>query len=179
MADPFLAEVRIFAGSFAPAGWAFCNGQILPIAQNTALFSLIGTTYGGNGVSTFALPDLRGRAPIQQGQGPGLSPHDLGEMGGVESVPLLATEMPVHAHTVSASPGNGVSDAPAGRYLGRAPAAIPQYGAVPGDTTLAATAVGTVGGGAGHNNMQPYIAVNYIIALQGIFPPRSLASPAR
>ena len=168
---PFIGEIRIFGGSFAPNGWAKCEGQILSIAQNTALFSLLGTYYGGNGVTTFALPDLRGRAPMQVGQGPGLSPHDLGEVGGLETHTLNVTEMPNHTHAFRGSASNGLSDTPDGRVPARMPSAIPQYRAA-ADVNLGAAAVGTSGGGPPHNNLQPFIAVNYIIALQGIFPPR-------
>jgi microcystin-dependent protein len=169
--EPFLGEVQIFAGNFAPTGWAFCDGQILPISQNTALFSLLGTTYGGNGVSTFALPDLRGRVPIQPGQGPGLSLRSLGEQGGIEGAMLGTGEMPAHTHTLGASSANGTSDAAAGRVAARSPAAIPQYAAA-SDADLSAAAIGSAGGGQAHNNMQPYLGLSFIIALQGIYPPR-------
>ena len=172
MSQPFVGEVRIFAGNFAPQGWALCNGQLLAIVQNTALFSLIGTAYGGNGVTTFGLPDLRGRVPLHPGQGPGLSNRDWGEAGGGENVTLAEFQIPSHTHTFAASMGNGVSDSPTGRFPARNPADIPQHGATP-DASLAASAAGASGGGQPHNNMQPYLVVNYIIALQGIFPPRS------
>jgi microcystin-dependent protein len=167
----FVAEIRMFAGSFAPTGWAFCDGQLLPISQNTALFSLIGTTYGGNGVSTFGLPDLRGRTPIHPGQGPGLGLYGLGDQGGVETATISPSEMPAHSHTLQASPMNGSADDPAGRLPARTPAAIPAYGGNP-NVDLAANAVQNSGGNQPHNNMQPYLAVTYIIALQGIFPQR-------
>ena len=163
MPTPFIGEVRIFAGNFAPSGWALCNGQLLPI---------LGTTYGGNGVSTFGLPDLRGRAPLQPGQGPGLPEYDQGEVGGVETVTLTSAEIPVHTHTVSGNSGNGVADSPQGRVAASNPAGIPQYATI-ANTDLAASAAGPAGGSQPHNNMQPYLAVNYIIALTGIFPPRS------
>jgi len=169
--DPFLAEIQLFAGNFAPTGWAFCDGQLLPISSNTALFSLLGTTYGGNGQTTFGLPDLRGSIPIHPGQGPGLSVRYLGEKGGVESVTLLPTEMAAHAHTLGASSSNGTSDSPAGRVAARSPSAIPQYAAA-SDTSLSASAIGTSGGSQPHNNMQPYLALSFIIATQGIFPQR-------
>src|SRR5262245_25519060 len=171
MPAPFLGEVRLFAGNFAPTGWALCNGQILSIAQNTALFSLLGTTYGGNGVVTFALPDLRGRVPIHVGQGPGLSPYDAGEVGGAEAITLLTSEMPSHTHTLNGSSSNGVSDAAASNVPARAPSAIPQS-APATDTSLASDAVGSSGGGQPHNSMQPYITLNFIIATTGIFPQR-------
>jgi len=170
--EPFIGEIQIFAGNFAPTGWAFCDGQLLPIASNTALFSLLGTTYGGNGQTTFALPDLRGRVPIHPGQGPGLSPRSLGESAGVENVTLATTEMAAHAHTLGASSASGSSDSPAGKVAARSPAAIPQYAAV-ANANLAATAIGSAGGSQPHNNMQPYLALTYIIALTGIFPSRS------
>lgn len=171
MPEPFLGEIQIFAGNFAPVGWAFCNGQVLPISQNTALFSLLGTTYGGNGQSTFALPDLRGCVPIQPGQGPGLSMRMLGERGGVERVTLGTSQMPSHAHTLGASAGNGTSDAAAGNVAARSPAAIPQYAAA-SDANLSITAIGSAGGSQPHNNMQPYLALSFIIALQGVYPQR-------
>jgi microcystin-dependent protein len=170
--EPFVGEIQMFGGNFAPVGWALCNGQLLSIASNTALFSLLGTTYGGNGTTTFGLPDLRGRVPISFGQGPGLSLRDLGESGGVEAVTLLTTEMPVHTHSLGASPSNGTTSAAAGRVDARSPAAIPQYAAA-SDSNLGAAAVGSAGGSQPHNNLQPYLAVTFIIATQGIYPARS------
>ena len=167
----FVGEVRIFAGDFAPNGWALCNGQLLPISQNTALFSLLGTAYGGDGQSTFALPDLRGRVPIQPGQGQGLSNRNRGEAGGVEAHALTAPEIPAHTHSVGGSAANGASDSPAGHVLARMPAAVPQYGSS-ADTDLSADAVEFSGGGQPHPNMQPYLTVTYIIARQGVFPSR-------
>ncbi|HYF65319.1 MAG TPA: tail fiber protein [Herpetosiphonaceae bacterium] len=173
MADPFVAEIRIFPFTFAPTGWAFCDGQLLPISQNTALFSLLGTTYGGNGKSNFALPDLRGRAPMQPGQGPGLSLHDLGETGGSETVSLLEIEIPAHSHTVRASSGDAEDGTPTNNSFARtdngsvyvtAPAASP--------VTMAALAIAPAGGDQPHNNLQPYLTFNFCIALQGVFPPR-------
>ena len=171
MPEPFVGEVRMFAGNFVPAGWAFCNGQLLPISQNTALFSLIGTTYGGNGQSTFALPDLRGRVPVHPGQGPGLSNRVLGESAGAEAHTLVESEMTTHAHALGASSGNGTASTPAGRVPARSPAAIPQYGAS-ADASLAPSAVAASGGSQPHNNMQPYLTVSFIIALQGVYPSR-------
>src|SRR4051812_21193521 len=141
---PFLAQIQILAGNVVPNGWALCNGQLLAISQNTALFSLLGTTYGGNGISTFALPDLRGRVPIQPGQGSGLSLRNLGESGGTETCTLSAAEIPVHTHTVGASTANGVSDGPGGRVPARMPSAVPQY-APSANVDLAAAAVGNGG----------------------------------
>jgi microcystin-dependent protein len=172
MSDPFIAEIRMFAGNFAPRGWAFCNGQIMSIAQNTALFSLLGTTYGGDGRTTFALPNLQGRAPLQPGQGNGLSSYVLGETGGVETVTLLASEMPVHSHVLQAATTVSASD-PTNKVLGKPRATNTIYtNAVP-SVNVNPQAVAIGGGNLPHNNMQPYLVVNYIIALQGIFPPRS------
>jgi len=171
-AEPFLGEIMLWAGNFAPQGWAFCDGQILSIAQNTALFSLLGTNYGGNGQTTFALPDLRGRAPIHMGQGPGLPPYTLGQVGGEPSHTLAAQEMPQHTHTARADSANGTSDTPTGLVPSRNPAGIPAYGSGLA-ATLAAGAIDIAGGSQPHNNMPPYLTLNYCIALQGIFPSRS------
>ena len=174
MADPFVAEIRIFPFNFAPKGWAFCNGQILPISQNTALFSLLGTTYGGNGQSTFALPDMQGNAPMHPGQGPGLSLHDLGEASGSETVTLLTSEMPAHPHTLRGDANVAESPDPAANSLARA-TSVNAY-----QTTSNANLVGVAlealapaGGAQPHNNMQPYLTLNFNIALQGVFPPRT------
>jgi microcystin-dependent protein len=171
MPSQFVGEIRIFAGNFAPTGWAFCNGQLLPISQNTALFSILGTAYGGNGLSTFALPDLRGRVPMQPGQGLGLTPRSRGDSPGTETHTLILPELPAHTHPLGASSSNGTSDAPAGGVMARSPAAIPQY-AAGFDTGMAIDAVSIAGGSQPHNNMQPFLTVNFIIALQGIYPPR-------
>jgi microcystin-dependent protein len=176
MADPFVAEIRIFPFNFAPKGWAFCDGQLLPISQNTALFSLLGTTYGGNGQSTFALPDLQGSAAMHPGQGPGLSLHDLGEQSGVESVTLLVSEIPAHAHAVGrALNGAGNTISPANSVwaqagAGRGAAALYIDGAPTGQVNINSLSV--TGGGLPHNNMQPYLTLNFCIALQGVFPQR-------
>ena len=173
MADPFVAEIRIFPFNFAPKGWAFCNGQLLPLAQNTALFSLLGTTYGGDGKSNFALPNLQGSVPMHPGQGPGLSLHDLGETGGSDAVTLLESEMPNHAHSLMASNQPG-EDAQAdsesfGRSLGANLYQPSNAGLVP----LAPQAIAPAGGSQPHNNLQPYVTFNFCIALQGVYPPRS------
>ena len=168
---PFVGEIRIFACNFPPTGWAFCNGQILPISQNTALFSLLGTTYGGDGRSTFALPNLQGRVPIAAGDGPGLTPRLAGEQVGTETHTLIGPEMAVHTHPLAASAANGNSDTVQGNVLARSPAAIPQFHAL-ADTQLHSSVVGTAGGSQPHNNMQPYLALNFCIALQGQFPSR-------
>jgi microcystin-dependent protein len=171
--DPFVAEIRIFPFNFAPKGWAWCNGQLLPLSQNTALFSLLGTTYGGDGKSNFALPDLEGRAPMHPGQGPGLSLHDLGETGGSETVTLLESEIPGHNHAVNGSNGPANLQTPAAdRVLGRANGNI--YLDTPANfVALAPEALAPAGGDQPHNNMQPYLTMYFNIALQGVFPPRT------
>jgi microcystin-dependent protein len=171
MADPFVAEIRIFPFNFAPKGWAWCDGQLLPLSQNTALFSLLGTTYGGNGKSNFALPDLQGRAPMHPGQGPGLSLHDLGETGGSETVSLLESEIPAHSHAAAASFQDGTDQSPANELFATG-INIGQY-AVPGALTmLSPNALAPAGGDQPHNNMMPYLTFYFCIALQGVFPPR-------
>jgi microcystin-dependent protein len=171
MADPFVAEIRIFPFTFAPKGWAFCDGQLLPLSQNTALFSLLGTTYGGNGKSNFALPDLQGRAPMHPGQGPGLSLHDLGETGGSETVSLLESEIPAHSHAVNVSLSDAIERIPTNQLFATG-IAIGQY-AVPGAIVqLSPNATAPAGGDQPHNNMMPYLTFNFCIALQGVFPPR-------
>lgn len=172
MADPFVAEIRIFPFNFAPKGWAWCNGQLLPISQNTALFSLLGTTYGGNGKTTFALPDLQGRAPLHPGQGPGLSLYDLGQSGGSDTVTLLESEMPSHAHTLRASsdPADVQQPSPARSLARSAPGFA--YFAGNQNTSLSPQALAPTGGDAPHNNLMPYLTYYFNIALQGVFPPR-------
>ena len=177
MSSPFVAEIRIFPFNFAPKGWAFCDGQLMMISQNTALFSLLGTTYGGDGKSTFALPDLQGAAPVQQGQGPGLSQYFLGEATGSETVTLLTSEMPAHNHTMEAdfnhfnakatSPNGAVlvNDSPKLTFA-NAPAA-------PNLQTMNPAMISVAGGSQPHNNMMPYLTLNYCIALQGVYPPRT------
>ena len=170
--DPFVAEIRIFPFNFAPKGWAFCDGQILPLSQNTALFSLLGTTYGGDGKSNFALPDMQGNAPMHPGQGPGLSLHDLGETGGSETVTLLASEIPSHSHTLVASQADGIDQSPSGELYasGIGIAAFAPPGPL---TTLNASSLAPAGGDQPHNNMQPYLTLSFCIALQGVYPPRT------
>lgn len=176
MSDQFVAEVRMFAGNFAPLGWALCNGQLMPISQNTALFSLLGTTYGGDGKSTFALPNLQGSVPLGAGQGLGLTLRDLGEVGGEPTVTLLDTEMPAHAHTAQASTSGG-TDSPAGAAwgeskLGKTPLNV--YAASgANNVTMSPQALAITGGNQPHNNLPPYLCLTFIIALQGIFPARS------
>ena len=174
MADPFVAEIRIFPFNFAPKGWAFCDGQLMPISQNTALFSLLGTTYGGDGKSTFALPDLQGRAPMQPRQGPGLSLHDLGEEGGSDSVTLLTSEIPVHTHALEASGQPGEDASPGAEALGRTVGAqLYQSTTNANLVQLAPQATGFLGGSQPHNNLMPYLTLSFCIALQGVFPPRT------
>jgi microcystin-dependent protein len=173
MADPFLAEIRIYPFAFAPRGWAFCNGQLLPISQNTALFSLCGTTYGGDGRTTFGLPNLQGRAALHEGQGPGLSSYDLGEVGGSDTITLLQTEMPAHSHALQAQGGPANVATPTGampaRVVGATPYLPPAGAPI---VAMAANAIGQAGGGQPHNNLQPYLTMNFCIALQGVFPSR-------
>ncbi|MFN8429045.1 MAG: tail fiber protein [Spirosomataceae bacterium] len=171
MADPFVAEIRIFPFNFAPKGWAWCDGQLLPLSQNTALFSLLGTTYGGNGKSNFALPNLQGNAPMHPGQGPGLSLHDLGETGGAESVSLLESEIPSHSHTLRNSNEISELNIPSGASLATASAAI--FSSAASNTQLNLGALSTAGGSQPHNNMMPYLTYYFNIALQGVFPPRT------
>lgn len=170
MADPFVAEIRIFPFNFAPRGWAFCDGQLLPISQNTALFSLLGTTYGGNGMSNFALPDLQGSAPMHPGQGPGLSLHDLGESGGTATVSLIESEMPAHSHNVQAVNDSGLQSNPEQAF----PARSNMYRTGTASLVpLSGNALTPSGGGLPHNNMMPYLTLSFNIALQGVFPARN------
>jgi microcystin-dependent protein len=174
MADPFVAEIRIFPFNFAPKGWAFCDGQLLPLSQNTALFSLLGTTYGGNGKSNFALPDLQGRAPMHPGQGPGLSLHDLGETGGSETVTLLESEIPAHSHAMRAVSDPGDLASPTNHSLARTATGNPYQTTTNSNIVqMAGQALVPAGGDQPHNNMMPYLTLNFCIALQGVFPPRS------
>lgn len=167
--DPFVAEIRIFPFNFPPKGWARCDGQILPVSQNTALFSLLGIMYGGNGISNFALPDLQGRAPMHWGQGPGLSMHDIGETGGVEAVTLLQSDIPPHNHNFQVSRADAIEPAPGGQQFASG-TGVSAY-AVPGAIVqMANNAIAPAGGGLPHNNMQPYLTCYFNIALQGVFP---------
>jgi microcystin-dependent protein len=171
--DPFVAEIRILPFNFAPKGWAFCDGQLLPLSQNTALFSLLGTTYGGDGKSNFALPDMQGNSPMHPGQGPGLSLHDLGETGGSETVTLLESEIPVHTHNLlvdAADPGEDRT--PAGEALARSTGGN-LYALPTSLVQLSPNATTPAGGDQPHNNMQPYLTLNFCIALQGVYPPRT------
>lgn len=171
MSQPFIGEIRLFGFNFAPRGWALCNGQILSIAQNTALFSLLGTTYGGNGQTTFALPNLQSRVPIHQGQGPGLSSYVMGQQAGTETVTLLNSQMPAHTHSLVASSGDAVSGKPAGKFLANTTAPI--YNTSQDGTLLGAQSIGIQGGNQPFSIIQPYLVVNFCIALEGIFPSRN------
>ncbi len=175
MSNPFLAEIRIFTGNFAPKGWALCAGQLMSISQNTALFSLLGTTYGGDGKSNFALPNLQGSAPMQAGQGPGLSLRDLGETAGEQTVTLLQTEMPSHAHGVQCIATGGLSTpGPANTWSGGLKGAPPAFAATGvNNVQMNPLALSVAGGNQPHNNMHPFLGLTFIIALQGVFPARS------
>jgi microcystin-dependent protein len=175
MSAPFVAEIRIFAGNFAPTGWAQCSGQLMPISQNTALFSLLGTFYGGDGKSTFALPNFEGSAPMNWGQGAGLTPRDLGEMAGEDTVTLITTEIPAHNHNVKvlALPATKTTPDPAGGIcLGRAPTNVYLNPPDNAGATMSPFITSISGGSLPHNNMQPYLVLMFIIALQGVFPAR-------
>lgn len=167
MAEPFLAEIRLFAGTYAPRGWALCNGQLLPIAQNIALFSLIGTVYGGNGSTTFGLPDLRGRVPVHPGQGDGLTSRRLGDRGGKSQVALTASQLPPHTHSLRTVPEDGNSSKIAGHGIGQG---NDIFGPPENLVDLREDALEQSGGGQGHNNLQPYLALHFIIAVAGRFP---------
>lgn len=176
--EGYLAQIIMFAGNFAPRGWAYCQGQILSIAQNTALFSLLGTTYGGNGQTTFGLPDFRGRVPVGTGQGPGLPNIDLGEMAGEPTHTLITTEMPAHAHTatatVSVSSANANTEEPAGNLLAtQADNFYAPVNTANGNLGGVSTTIGNTGGSQPHNNMQPYLGMNLVICMEGIFPSRN------
>lgn len=172
--DPFLGEIRMFSGTFAPRGWAFCNGSLIPISQNTALFALLGTQFGGDGRSTFALPNLLGRAPVGQGQGPGLSSYTIGESTGEANHTLTTAEMASHAHSLTANKSTADNATPVGNMFGSGGtrSSVLVFAPTTSVANMAANIVGGAGGSQPHNNMQPYQVVNYIIALQGIFPQR-------
>jgi microcystin-dependent protein len=174
MADPFVAEIRIFPFNFAPKGWAFCDGQLLPLSQNTALFSLLGTVYGGDGKSNFALPDLQGNAPMHPGQGPGLSLYDLGQAGGTQFVTLLQSEIPTHTHALNASNLLSELQAPSNAgTLGRSSGTDGyQTNSSASLVPMASQALAVAGGSLPHNNMMPFLTLNFCIALQGVFPQR-------
>ena len=175
MSNPFVAEIRIFPFNFAPKGWAFCDGQLMSISQNTALFSLLGTFYGGDGKSNFALPNLQNSAPMFWEQGPGLSFHNIGETSGTPAVTLLQTELPAHGHTLMAHatppPGNAGTPSPS-VVLARSSGAT-AYTAPANLVQMAPNVIGVAGGSLPHNNMMPYLTLNFCIALQGVYPPRT------
>ena len=174
MSEPFVAEIRIFAGNFAPRGWAFCDGQLLPVSQNTALFSLIGTTYGGDGRSTTALPDLQGRAAMHPGRGPGLTDRRLGQKGGTDTVTLSEAQMPNHSHTLRATTSRGGVGSPNNNSLNRSGGEMAYQTDVTSNLgSLNTKVLPNTGGSQAHNNMQPYLTMNFIIALQGLYPSRS------
>jgi microcystin-dependent protein len=170
MADPFVAEIRIFPFNFAPRGWAFCDGQLLPLSQNTALFSLLGTTYGGNGKSNFALPNLQGNVAMHPGQGPGLSLYDLGQTGGSDTVTLLESEIPAHTHQLRGQAAIGDSPVPTNNSLSRFTNGF--QNTLSPLTPMAPEALPPAGGDQPHNNLMPYLTLSFCIALQGVFPPR-------
>jgi len=170
--DPFVAEIRIFPFNFAPKGWAWCDGQLLPLSQNTALFSLLGTTYGGDGKSNFALPNLQGSAPMHPGQGPGLSLHDLGETGGSDTVSLLESEIPSHSHSLIASASDGTSTKPTAQLFAQG-VGVQIWGTNAPDAQFNGNVIAPTGGDQPHNNLMPYLTFYFNIALQGVFPPRT------
>jgi microcystin-dependent protein len=176
MAEPYIGQITLFGGNFAPRGWAFCNGQLVSIAQYPALFSLLGTTYGGNGQTTFALPDLRGRVPMHPGSGPGLTPKNLGQQGGTETVTLDITQIPAHSHQLNTSTANGSSANPTNNFIAvtHDPNTLNNLNsfAPTANSALGPTAVQQSGGSQPHDNVQPFTCINYIIALEGVFPPR-------
>ncbi len=171
--DPFIGEVKLFAGIFAPRGWAFCDGQLLPVAQNSALFAILGTTYGGDGRTTFALPDLRGRVALGPRHGAGLSDYREGQKGGTEKVTLQVSQIPSHNHSLRASTTVGNSNDPTDKVLGNTDVFDNEYINTTPTTNMSSAAIGNTGGNQSHENRQPYLAINYIIALQGVFPSRS------
>ncbi|MBE2201574.1 MAG: phage tail protein [Anaerolinea sp.] len=174
MTEPYIGQIIMFGGNFAIRGYATCDGQLLPIAQNTALFSILGTTYGGNGQTTFALPDLRGRAPIHMGQGPGLSNYTLGQVGGSETVTLIQSQMPAHNHTLNVHSGTADSQSPVNNLLsGEAAGATFVYSSESPDATANPNSIAPAGGSQPHNNQSPYLTLNFQIALVGVFPSRN------
>ncbi len=168
MSDPYIGQLALVGFNFAPRGWAFCQGQLMSIAENNALFALLGTTYGGDGISSFALPDLRGRAVVGFGQGPGLQNYTQGQVGGTETVGLLPTQIPSHSHTVACSAEESSSSSPTGQLLANGSI----YASTP-NNTMSPAMIGASGGNQAHENMPPYLVLNWIIALEGVFPPRS------
>ena len=173
MSEPFVGEIRMFAGNFAPRGWAFCDGQLLAVSQNDALFSLLGTIYGGDGRTTFGLPDLRGRIPIHAGSGPGLSPRRLGSKGGAEKVTLTVNQLPSHNHgRLKGSSDNATDPNPDGNYLATSTVLTPYFVSTSPDENFASSAISAVGGSRSHTNLMPFLCIHFIIALFGIYPSR-------
>jgi microcystin-dependent protein len=171
MSEPFVGEIRMFAGNFAPRGWAFCDGQLLAVSQNDALFSLLGTIYGGDGRTTFGLPDLRGRIPIHAGHGPGLSERRLGAKSGAEKVTLTVNQMPSHTHPMQASSQNAIQTSPQGTVLGQT-TSIDLFRVTAPDSSMNGESISNVGGSRSHTNLMPYLCIHFIIALVGIYPSR-------
>lgn len=171
MAQPFVGEIKMFAGNFAINGYAFCNGQLMSIAENDVLFALIGTTYGGDGQTTFGLPDMQGRIPLHQGQGPGLTSRTMGEKAGTETVTLISQQMPSHSHTAAANSGSGASTNPQSNFI--AGSTSTPYNTTAPATQMGVQTIGLMGGSQAHDNLQPYLVITYLIALYGIFPPRN------
>jgi microcystin-dependent protein len=173
MGEPYIGEIRMFGGNFAPAGWMLCDGQLLPISENDALFQLIGTTYGGDGESTFGLPNLQSRVPIHMGTGPDGTNYQLGEMAGVESVTLSVQQIPNHTHPLTASTGNGTETNPGGHVLAGSTSSVQPYIDDAGVVALAANLITPQGGSQPHENCQPFLCINFIISLFGLYPPPS------
>jgi microcystin-dependent protein len=171
MSEPFVGEIRMFAGNFAPRGWAFCDGQLLAVSQNDALFSLFGTIYGGDGRTTFGLPDLRGRIPIHAGSGPGLSPRRLGAKAGTEKETLTVNQLPSHTHPLIATTSSGTDNSPSGKVTGESPS-IDLYFEGDRNQNMAASAITSVGGSRSHTNLAPFLCIHFIVALFGIYPSR-------
>lgn len=171
MSEPFVGEIRMFAGNFAPRGWAFCDGQLLAVSQNDALFSLLGTIYGGDGRTTFGLPDMRGRLPVHAGSGPGLSPRRLGAKAGAENVTLTVNQLPSHNHTPQLSQDPGVESTPSDQFISSSPT-VRVFSPAPATVTMSNSSVSNVGGSRSHTNLMPFLCVNFIIALVGIYPSR-------
>jgi microcystin-dependent protein len=173
MPEPYVGEIRMFAGNFAPAGWAFCEGQLIPISENDILFTLIGTTYGGDGQETFALPNLQSRVPIHAGTGPDGTSYQLAEAAGVESVTLTTQQIPIHTHPLVGTSANGTSPNPGGNLLAQPAATIMPYTIEPATLNMNANDIGPAGGSQPHENCQPFLCINFIISLFGVFPTQS------
>jgi microcystin-dependent protein len=172
MSEPFVGEIRMFAGNFAPRSWAFCDGQLLAVSQNDALFSLLGTTYGGDGRTTFGLPDLRGRIPIHAGSGPGLTPRNLGSKGGAEKVTLTVNQIPSHTHPLQASQSSATERRPEGKVFAQTPG-FDLYREDGSPVNMNTSTVGNTGGSQSHTNLMPFLCIHFIIALFGIYPSRT------